>query len=179
MFFSNSLYIIYLEIRTCTYRQGGANDGSGGAPAPPTTVGPMEPFLSPSYNFLPWMYCEERLKLSTGGNKPLLQIILDLPTGYACKRQGTTVSSTLQNILGTFSNSSAGQTVRGYDLHPECCMRKMDSILGHRIRSTRSANLSLQFSSMIILEAKQGDLSTAHKILKHHKISLNLDPNCF
>ena len=98
---------------------------------------------------------------------------------YTCKRQGTTVSSTLQNILGTFSNSSAGQTVRGYNLHPECCMRKMDSILGHRIRSTRSANLSLQFSSMIILEAKQGDLSTAHKILKHHKISLNLDPNCF
>ena len=37
-------------------------------------------------------------------------------------------------------------------------MRKKDSILGHRIRSTRSANLSLQFSSMIILEAKQGDI---------------------
>ena len=133
------------------------------------------------------MYCEERLKLSTGGNKPLLQIILDLPTGYACKRQGTTVSKTIQNILGMFSNrvchvatnSTVGQRLQSTSLHPECCMRKKEVILGHRIRSTRSANLSLQFSSMIILEAKQGDLSTAHKILKHHKISLNLDPNCF
>ena len=33
-----------------TIYRGGANSGSGGAPALPTTVGPMEPLLSSSYN---------------------------------------------------------------------------------------------------------------------------------
>ena len=34
-----------------TIYRGGANSGSGGVPALPTTVGPIESLLSSSYNF--------------------------------------------------------------------------------------------------------------------------------
>jgi hypothetical protein len=30
----------------------------------------MKPPPKPTYNFLPWMHCEERLKLCGGGRKP-------------------------------------------------------------------------------------------------------------
>ena len=51
---------------------------------------------------------------------------------YTCKRQGTTVSKTIQNILEMFSNrvchvatnSTVGQRLQSTSLHPECCMRK-------------------------------------------------------
>jgi len=45
-----------LKFRYGHLKRGGANGGSGGAPAPPTAVGPMLPLLSPSNNFLPWMH---------------------------------------------------------------------------------------------------------------------------
>lgn len=56
-------------------------------------------------------------------------------------------------------------------LHPECCMRKINRALGHRIGSSGATNLGLQLSPPIILETKDGDMEHCiFKALTRHKV---------
>ena len=81
-------------------RRGGSNGGSGGALAPPTAAGPIEPLLSLLYNFLLWMHRGFYIfTIITDGTRSIITLKMT-PTYLAFLSRGSYTFTTFAYVAG-------------------------------------------------------------------------------